>query len=213
MKNTLGQWLLSGAALLSLPLAAGESRTQVQSPTSAFYDLRITAEELYSYNALSFKGDFLLLESPTGKLALGRTSAGVTVVIILSPGTVHLEAPEPVQEQFKNVFGSHPLDAPFTTAYMRLNPKDFEATLGKLELTRVSDEAALKQAQGVFDERFPMSYHAGPQAILPPQRTRVVDIDLTGVGLVCVEEGYWLRLNRMSPFGKVYPRDFVNPKK
>lgn len=204
---------LRGSLTLLLLLAAVESSAPGQAPGSAFYDVAITAEDIYSYNALKFKGDFLLLESPSGKLALGRTSEGVTVVIILDPGTLHLEAPEAVQEQFKTVFGGYPLDSRFNTVYLRLHPKEYDATFGKLEMTRVSDDAALKKAQEIFDQRFAMSYHAGPKAILPQQRTRVADIDLPEIGLVCLEEGYWLRVNRMSPFGKVYPRDFVNPKK
>lgn len=213
MKHTRTQCLLSiFAALLMLPQTV-DSRVQTPSPSAAFYDVAITGDEIYSYSGLKWKGDFCSIESAEGRLALGRTTAGVTVVILLSPGAIHLEAPEGAQEKFKEVFGGHPLDAQFNTLFMRLHPKDFDATIGKLELTRVSDAEALQRASGVFDERFPMSYHAGPKAILPPQRTRVLDVDLAEIGLVCVEEGYWLRVNRMSPFGKVYPRDFVNPKK
>jgi len=213
MRNRRKPCLLFGSVVLLLVTSVIESSAQAQEPGSAFYDVSITGDEIYSYNALRFKGDFLLLESSAGKLALGRTTAGVTVVIILDPGTLHLEAPEAVQAQFRSVFGSYPLDAPFNTVYLRLNPKEFDATLGKLELTRVPDDAALKKAQEIFDQRFAMSYHAGPKAILPQQRTRVADIDLAGIGMVCLEEGYWLRVNKMSPFGRVYPRDFVNPKK
>ena len=177
-----------------------------------FFDVQISKDEIYSYTNLKFTGDYASFESAKGFLALGRTEAGVTVLIILGGGTVSVQAPAEVQEKFKTVFSSYPLSAAFKTVYMRLHPKEFEEAFAKQSMTKVGDEAAFNAAKQLFDDSFTRSYRAGSKALLPPYKTRVMEFDVTGTGLVCTEEGYWLTLRKYSPYGSVYPRDFVNPK-
>ncbi len=193
--------------LLSLGLLCAQ-----ESKPSQFYDVQIVKEEIYSYSDLKFTGDYARFESPKGFAALGRTEAGVTVVIILGDGTANIEAPEAVQDKFKTVFGNHPLRIAFKTLYMRLHPKEFEETFGKQFQNKVADDGALAAAKQLFDERFIASWHAGAKALLPPYKTRVIEFRTTEHGLIGAEEGYWLTLRKYSPYGSVYPRDFVNPK-
>ena len=183
-----------------------------QSQTAKFYEVQVSKDEIYSYSNLKFQGDYASFESPKGFLALCRTEEGVTVLIVLGAGTVTIEAPEAVQEKFRAVFGSHPLKTSFKTVYMRLHPKDFEAVFGKETLTKVADEGAFNAAKQLFDECFLRSYHAGPKAMLPPLKTRVMEFDTADHGVTATEEGYWLTLRKYSPYGSVYPKDFVNPK-
>ncbi len=206
------------AIYVQLPLVvlALSSVYPQQTPDAAqknvFYDVQLTKDEIYSYTNLSFKGDYISFESPSGSLALGRTEAGVTVVVVLGAGTVNIEAAEAGQEKFKSVFGKYPLKTTFKSVYIRIHPKEFDATLGKLALTKTGDEAALAKAKELFDLKFLGSYHAGPRAILPPEKTRVFDFDTEEFGQIHNEEGYWLRLRRISPYGSIYPANFVNPK-
>jgi len=181
-----------------------------QERASKFYDVKLSNDEVYTYANLSFQGDFTRFESPAGKLALGRTEVGVTVVIVLGEGSVTFSAAGPAQAKFTKVFGAHPAAATFTSLYMRLSPAEFERTLGKAKLTKITDELVLNQAQEVFDARFLGSFHAGPLAIIPPDKTRHMDFATVEFGQVQTEEGYWLTLRRMSPFGSVYPPSFVN---
>jgi hypothetical protein len=183
-----------------------------ETQTSNFYDVRVSKDEIYSYNNLKFTGDYTSFESPKGFLALGKTDAGVTIVIVLGEGTVSIEAPEAVQEKFKAVLGAYPLKTTFKNLYMRLHPKEYEETFGKQPLTKVADEGALTSAKELFDERFPSSFHAGQKALLPPYKTRVIDFNTANLGLVTTTEGYWLILRKYAPYGSVYPNDFVNPK-
>jgi hypothetical protein len=198
-------WL---ALLLAVPWAPAQEPPQEKK----FFDVKIVKDEIYTYKDLNFAGDFTSFESPAGNIALGRTEAGVTLVIVLGDGSLSIEAPEAAQPKFKEVFGAHPLRAKFTSLYMRLHPKEFEESFGKLSLTKSADEAALKKAQEIYDRKFLSSYHAGPQAILPPPRTRVMDFETVELGQIFNEEGYWLTLRRVSPYGTVYARSFVNPK-
>ena len=104
------------------------------------------------------------------------------------------------------------MKAAFKALYMRLHPKEFDEVFNKQLQNKVADEAAFTAAKQLFDERFNASWHAGARAMLPPYKTRVLDFQTTDHGLVCTEEGYWLTLRKYSPYGSVYPRDFINPK-
>ena len=179
---------------------------------TTFLEISISPEEIYRYSNLKFTGDYTSFESAAGSLALGRTAAGVTLVIVLGGDTVTFDAPETVKEKFIQVFSTQPLKTTFKTVYMRLNPKEYEEVFGKQDITKAPNDQALEQAKLIFADRFLTSYHAGDKAILPPYKTRVMDFDTADFGMIAAEEGYWLRLNRMSPFGRIYPKDFVNPK-
>ena len=113
----------------------------------------------------------------------------------------------------KTVFGSYPLKANFKSVYVRLSPKEYEETFGKLEMTKYADEDAFKQAKEIFDQKFLGSYHAGPKAMLPDYRFRRMEFDTEAQGWVVDWEHYWLDLFRVSPFAKIYPANFVNPRK
>ena len=198
--------------LLALLLSAGWLLGQEAPQKTGFFEVEISKDEIYSYSSLKFVGDYTSFESPSGHLALGRTEVGVTIVIILGGGTMTAEVPEAHQEKFKAVFGTYPLKTAFKTIYMRLNPKEYEETFGKLKLSKVSDEASLAKAKELYDNKFLTSYHAGPKAILPPYKTRVMEFDTADFGQISNEEGYWITLRRLSPYGSVYPKNFINPK-
>ena len=196
----------------ALMLHGGTFLAQEAPQEKKFFEVKITKDEIYSYTNLKFAGDFTSFESPSGNLALGKTEAGVTIVIVLSPGTVSFEAPEAGQEKFKAVFGAYPLKAKFNTLYTRLHPKEFEEIFGTAKWAKSNDDEAFNKAKELFDQKFLGSYHAGPLAIFPPHKTRFMDFETADFGQIVNEEGYWLILRRFSPYGSVYPSKFVNPK-
>ena len=202
--------------VLVLLLGATSSRAQDPPQEKKFFDVQISKDEIYSYNNLKFKGDFVDVESASGLLALGRTEAGVTLLVVLGGGDLTIEAPDDVHEKFRTLFKTYPLKTKFTTLYMRLHPKEFDETLGKLSLTKTADdaakEAAFTKAKSVYDQKFLGSYHAGPLAIFPPYKTRFMDFETTDFGQIVTEEGYWLFLRRFAPYGSVYTSKYVNPK-
>jgi hypothetical protein len=200
------------ALLLATMSAASMAVSQEAAQEKKFFEVAFGPEEIYKYADLKFTGDFSSIESPSGMLALGRTEVGVTIAIILGPGTVTLETPEAAREKLTQVFGAHPLKAAFKTLYMRLSPKEFEETLGKMSLEKAADEKAFEAAKQIYADRFLTSYHAGDKALLPPYKTRVMDIESVDFGTITYEEGYWIRLRRVSPYASIYPRDFINPK-
>jgi hypothetical protein len=202
------------AALLIAPLAAARVTAFLQEPSQQtnFFDVTLGPEEICKYTNLRFTGDYISFESPSGALALGRTEAGVTVVIVLGGGTLSLDVPEAAQEKFTEVFKAHPLKTAFKTIYMRLNPKEFDETFATQEIVKSPDEQALAAAKQIYADRFLTSFHAGEKAIFPPYKTRILDVETADFGMITYEEGYWIRLRRLSPYASIYPRDFLNPK-
>lgn len=203
---------LSKIAILMIVLWSSFLLSQ-DSQGSKFYDVQVSKDEIYEYANLSFRGDFTSFDSPKGFLALCKTEEGVTVVMMLGEGSVTFQAPEQVQDKFKEVLGAHPARTTFKTLFMRIHPKEYGETIGKLSLNKVSNEDAFASAKGLFEDSFMrIPYHAGAKAILPPYKTRVMEFVTPDHGKVWSEEGYWLVLRKYSPYGSVYPRDFVNPK-
>jgi hypothetical protein len=198
------------AAALLLCMSAASAQEQVQ-PKVAFYDVQMSKDEIYSYKNLKFTGDYFSFESPSGFLALGNTELGVTVLIVLGPGNMSIESPEPFQEKIKAALNAYPLKMPFKSLYMRLNPKEYEETIGKLELVKSGSEENLAKAKELYDQKFLASYHAGQKALLPNYKTRRMEFE-TETGWIVYDEGYWLTLFRASPYAKIYPSNTVNPK-
>jgi hypothetical protein len=200
------------AALSIMLLLDAVGFAQDAPPQATFYDVQLVKEEIYKYEGLKIVGDYTTLQSPSGLIVLGKTEAGVTLFVIIGAGEASIEAPEPVREKFKAVLGQYPLKTPFSTVYVRISPKEYQEIFGKMSLTKSPDDAALAKAKELYDLKFLASYHAGPKAILPPYKTRVFELDTPEMGQISTEEGYWITLRRVSPYGSVYPARFVNPK-
>ena len=196
---------------LFIPAALFFAQEQPEQKTS-FYDVQVSKDQVFSYKNLKFTGDFASFESASGFVLLGTTEPGTTVVIVIGGGNATIDAPEAHQEKFKTVFGVLPLKMAFKSIYMRLSPKEYAETLGKTDLTKAADDDAFNKAKEIYDLKFLGSYHAGPKAMLPPYRTRVMEFDTDAFGWVYNEEGYWLKLRRVSPYASIYPANFVNPK-
>lgn len=206
--NRLRAGIVAATLLLSTGAASAQEQAQ---PKVAFYDVQMSKDDIYGYKNLNFTGDYFSFESPAGFLVLGNTEVGVTVLVLLGPGTMSIETPEPFQEKVKTAFNTYPLKMSFKSLYMRLNPKEYAETIGKLELVKGGSEETLAKAKEVYDQKFLASYHAGQKALIPNYKTRRMEFD-TDTGWIVYDEGYWLTMFRSSPYSKIYPSNTVNPK-
>jgi hypothetical protein len=197
---------------LALLPSANLAVAQEQADQDAFYDVQGFENEIYSYKDLKFSGDYTSFDSPSGMLALGKTEAGATIVIVLSSGNFEITGPESGQEKIKTVFGAYPYKGTFKSIYMRLNPKEYEQTIGKAALTKISSDEALTKAKDIFGLKFNGSFHAGPKAMLPPLRTRVMEFETEVFGWIFNEESYWLKLRKYGPYVSIYPSNTKNPR-
>ena len=113
----------------------------------AAHDLKIAAEDL----------DLTLAE---GSVFVAEIDTGVTAIVLLGKGTVNFH-PVPATEkgQVRIFCGSDTLETRFDTAYIRLNPSDFESFFSASALQQVPvDARGLKHAQDVFREEAPKSF-------------------------------------------------------
>jgi hypothetical protein len=99
----------------------------------------------------------------TGRLYLVSSDAGATGVVLVGRGEMRFH-PRPATEksQVKIFCGSETLVAPFTAAFIRMDPSDFERLVPSDRLTESPvDPADLRRAANVFKEDFSKSYHLG----------------------------------------------------
>ena len=99
----------------------------------------------------------------TGRVFLVSSDAGATGVVLAGRGEMRFH-PRPATEkgQVKIFCGSETLVAPFTTAFIRMDPSDFDRLVPADRLTEVPvDPSDLRRAASVFKEEFSKSYHLG----------------------------------------------------
>ncbi|MBI1746592.1 MAG: hypothetical protein HYR55_08390 [Acidobacteria bacterium] len=177
------------------------------------FEVKLTPNDLYAFDTVSFRGDFLQFTAANGHMQLGVIDPGVTVVILMGAGEFKITSLPEFKEKVKEGFEVYPIVGKFTKAYVRLRPEDFEAMTKNTKLTKLPDEKVFNQAKEIYTEKFFGSYHAGDKATLPPERSIFVDFESDPYGQVIVEDGYWMRLVRIAPYKSIYPRGFEKPAK
>ncbi|MDO8678726.1 MAG: M1 family aminopeptidase, partial [Acidobacteriota bacterium] len=101
------------------------------------------------------------LRVPAGDVFVAETPEGVTALAIVGDGTLLFQpAPKEERGQLRLFSGGESLETPFTAAFIRINPFEFERRVagGMLEpVTR--DPRAFRRGLGVFDEGVPKSFN------------------------------------------------------
>ncbi len=196
--------------LAGLALAAALAPAADQEEKKYF---EVTLDELYAFEKLNYNGELVTLSAEKGFLMPGKTEVGITLAIVLAPGTFTLTALPGYEDKLKEAFGSYPVTGKFKQVYMRLNPKDYEQMVKDLTLVKSQDQAILEQSKAIYSEKFYGSYHAGELALIPAEGDSYIDIESEQFGQVIIKEGYWPETTRRFPFKRIYPRDLENPKR
>jgi hypothetical protein len=100
------------------------------------------------------------IKLPAGDVFVAETPEGTTVLVLLGDGTMVFQ-PGPKQErgQLKLFAGTETLEAPFTAAFVRLNPSEFEQSVAPAMLEKAAiDPRAFRRAQAIFDEEVARSF-------------------------------------------------------
>jgi hypothetical protein len=100
------------------------------------------------------------LRLPAGDVFVAETAEGVTTLVLVGDGTL-VFTPQPPEErgQLRIFAGTEALDTPFTAAYVRLNPYEFDQLLKRRSLTPASvDNRSFRRAQLIFDEDVQKSF-------------------------------------------------------
>ena len=130
------------------------------SSVEGLHRLALHPQKQFAARDLVLKAVDFELRLPAGDVFVAETSEGVTALVLMGDGSM-VFTPEPVEErgQLKIFSGAEALDTPFTAAYVRLNPFEFEQQLKRQALTpAVIDHRQLRRAQLIFEEETPKSF-------------------------------------------------------
>jgi len=168
----------------------GERLSSVES----LYRLALNTTKQFTARDLKISAEDLDLTLSEGSVFVSEVDQGVTAVVLLGRGTMSFH-PEPQTEkgQVKIFTGTDTLESPFESAFVRLNPSDFEQLLTTPRLQARTagtvDARELKRALEVFREesgksfvidlgdlsRDPWSLLPGPTDFLAEIKTRRYD--------------------------------------
>jgi hypothetical protein len=101
------------------------------------------------------------LRLPSGDVFVAETPEGVTALVLIGEGTMVFQ-PLPKEErgQLKLFAGVEALETPFTSAFVRLSPFEFEQRLTKDMIEPVTlDSRTYRRALGEFDNNLPKSFN------------------------------------------------------
>jgi hypothetical protein len=123
--------------------------------------LALQPEKQYVANNLVLKSVDFELRLPSGDVFVAETPEGVTALVLIGDGTMLFQpAPKEEKGQLRLFAGTETLEASFTTAFVRINPFEFEqrVTTAMLE-PAVVDSRAFRRGLSVFDEGVPKSFN------------------------------------------------------
>ncbi|HYB97107.1 MAG TPA: M1 family aminopeptidase [Vicinamibacterales bacterium] len=123
--------------------------------------LTLNAEKQYAAKNLVLRAVDFELRLPDGDVFVAETPEGLTAIVLIGDGTMVFQ-PMPKEEkgQLKLFAGTETLETPFTTAFVRLSPYEFERRLTDDMLVPVAlDSRDYRRALQVFDEGLPKSFN------------------------------------------------------
>jgi hypothetical protein len=130
------------------------------SSVEGLHRLTLNAEKQFAARDLTISAVDFELHLPQGNVFVAETAEGVTGLVLLGDGIMSF-APAPKEErtQLRIFAGTEALEAAFGTAFVRLNPFEFDQRVREGALAPVSiDSRELRRAQTVFDEEIGKSF-------------------------------------------------------
>lgn len=123
--------------------------------------LSLHPEKQFAARNLALKAVDFELRLPSGDVFVSETPEGMTAMVLIGDGTMVFEpTPKAERGQLRLFAGSESLETPFTSAFLRLSPYDFEQRVEAAMLEPVGfDSRAFRRGLEVFDEGLPKSFH------------------------------------------------------
>jgi len=123
--------------------------------------LVLQSEKQFTARNLVLTAIDFTLRLPAGDVFVAETAEGVTALVLMGEGTMVFE-PGPKEErgQLRLFAGTETLETPFSIAFVRINPFEFEQRVAENKLTPVPvDARLLRRGQAVFDEDVAKSFN------------------------------------------------------
>ena len=137
-------------------IAAAQGLTTVE----GLYRLRLNRSTRLAARGLTLAATDFLLTLEDGFVYLVESDAGVTGLVLIGRGTMHF-TPGSITEQGQlRIFaGADTLETPFTSAFVRLHPSQYEQRVSVDRLTPAPSEAKeLRRAQDIVARDSPKSF-------------------------------------------------------
>ena len=149
------------------------------------FRLELHPEQQYIVRDLSISATDLTLTLPEGMAFVADTGRGITALVLLGEGEVEFTPTPPVEQaQLKLFAGDDVLHTTFDSAFLRMNPNDFDALVAREALLeRTVGPRDFEAAQRVFDDFAAESYlvdigHLSDEAwwVLPNEGDLLVEL-------------------------------------
>lgn len=123
--------------------------------------LTLQAGKQFAARNLVLQAVDFTLRLPAGDVFVAETAEGVTALVLIGDGTMVFEpAPKEEKGQLRLFAGTETLETPFTAAFVRINPYEFEQRVAENLLTPVPvDLRLLRRGQAIFDEDVARSFN------------------------------------------------------
>ncbi len=123
--------------------------------------LTLQADKQFTARNLVITAIDFTLRLPAGDVFVAETAEGVTALVLIGDGTMLFEpAPKEERGQLRLFAGTATLETPFSAAFVRLNPFEFEQRVAETTLAAAPiDPRLLRRAQAVFDEDVAKSFN------------------------------------------------------
>ncbi|MGE3277912.1 MAG: M1 family aminopeptidase [Vicinamibacterales bacterium] len=118
------------------------------------HHLSLEAGKQYAARDLAIRSIDFTLQLPAGDVFVAETAEGVTGLVLLGNGTMRF-TPKPPEEQGQvRIFaGSDAIETPFTAAFVRINPFEFDQRVQSAALDLVAvDARQFRKATEIFEE-------------------------------------------------------------
>ena len=133
---------------------------QVVTTVENLYRLSLNPAKQFDARSLTIAAEDLDLTLSDGSVFVAEIDQGVTGLVLLGRGNVRFHpAPETEREQVKIFAGAETLESRFDTAFVRINPDDFETFVSSDRLVRRGvDPREFRRADEVFREEAAWSF-------------------------------------------------------
>ncbi len=131
------------------------------SSVEGLHRLHLRTDRQFNARDLSIRSIDFEIRLPAGQVFTADTIDGATALVLIGDGTMRFTpAPREERGQVRIFAGSESLDAPFTTALIRMSPFDFASMVADTMLAPAAavDARLLRRAQQVFDTEIGKSF-------------------------------------------------------
>jgi hypothetical protein len=137
-------------------IVAAERLTTVE----GLHRLAVNTETQYTARNLTIKAEDFQLVLSEGDVFVVESADGITGLVLMGRGDMQFSpGPEAERSQVRIFAGSETLNTRFESAFVRLNPAEYEYRVSTASLTKTAVEARLlRRAQQMFAEEGPKSF-------------------------------------------------------